>query len=160
MASTRNTILDAFKAVIDAMPPGPFGQPSAVIGLLGAKDLGATPQAEVWWQGDFGSHVDTNSEQEFLIVTRVKFKYDASDKAGRGATQLHQASEMYDAIHAAMETAYKTRGAASTPFTGIGYLVIKQVRPGIQCEGFDDSDEQMLIGEVWEVTYRRAEGAA
>jgi len=159
MSSTRNTLLDAFKAVIDAMPAGPFGQPSAVVGLLNAKDIKGPPKVEIWWHHDFGSHVDTNSENTLRVVTRVKFKYDASDKAGLGATQLLQASELYDAIHAAIETAYNTRGQAATPFTGLGHLVIVQEEPGIQPDGFDDSDEHMMIGEVWNVTYRRAQGA-
>lgn len=159
MASTRNTILLAFKAVIDAMTPGAFGQPEALIGVRRVKDLTSKPGAEVWFRGDHGSHVDTNSEQKLLIVTKVKFKFDASDTTTRGDTALLQASEMYDAIHAAIETAYNTRGSATTPFTGLGYLTIEQGEPGIQPYGFDDGDDYMGIGEVWLVTYKRAEGS-
>jgi hypothetical protein len=157
--NTRNDILDAFKAVIDAVPPGEFGQPSAIIGLLKPNDLGAKPRAEVWWHNDFGSHVDTNSENTLRVVTSVKFKYDESDKTDRGATQLHQASAMYDAIHAAIETAYNTRGQAATPFSVLGKLIITQEPPGIQPSGFNDGDDYMHIGEVWEVKYNRAQGA-
>ncbi len=161
MSSRRNDILDAFKAVIDQTPAGDFGKPSAIIGILKKKDIGSTPRAEVWWHNDKGSHVDTNSENSLRVVTSVKFKYDESDKADRGATQLHQASELYDAIHAAIETAYNTRGQAPTPFTfaGLGKFTLEQADPGIQPAGFEDGDDYMLIGEVWEVTYKRAQGA-
>ena len=163
MSSTRNTILTAFKNVIDGMAAGAFGQPSAVIGLLKPKDIsgGGGPRVEVWWHDDFGSHVELQSERKLRVVTSVKFKYDASDKTDRGATQLEQASELYDAIHAAIETAYNNRGGTgedATAFSGLGQFKLVQDEPGIQCMGFDDKDEYMTIGEVWVVTYRRTEG--
>lgn len=156
MASKRNTILDAFKAVIDAIGGG---VPAATIGILKPKDVDEKPRAEVWWHNDYGSHVDTESEQRLRVTTAIKFKYDESNKATKGATQLHQASEHYDAIHAAIETAFNSRGSSSTPFTGIGHLNIEQADPGIECDGFDDADGYLLIGEVWNVNYRRTDGA-
>lgn len=161
MSSTRNTILNAFKDVINAMPAGDFGEPDAIIGVRRIKDLSSRPRAEVWFHSDHGSHVDNNSEQVISIVTKVKFKYDASDKTDRGGTQLEQANEMYDAIHAAIEVAANQAGTEDTPFynLGTGYLTIVQDETGIQPYGFDDGDEYMGIGEVWRVKYRRTEGS-
>ncbi len=160
MSSTRNTILNAFKQVIDAIPSGPFGQLRTVIGVLRPADLGPTPAVEIWWHNDAGGHVDRNSERVIRVVTAVKFKHDATDTASRGQTRLLQASELYDAIHAAIETAFNDRGGGGTPFSGMGYLNITQEDEGIQCDGFGDGDDYMRIGEVWRVTYRRSEGAA
>jgi hypothetical protein len=160
MASTRNTILNAFKAVIDGMDAGAFGQPEAIIGVRRVNDLSGKPRAEVWFHSDHGSHVDSYSEQVIRVVTKVKFKFDDSAKTTKGDTALLQASEMYDAIHAAIETAYNDASTPDTPFynLGTGYLTITQEEPGIQPYGFDDGDEYMGIGEVWRVKYKRTEG--
>ncbi|MCC6679865.1 MAG: hypothetical protein IT445_03085 [Phycisphaeraceae bacterium] len=156
MASARNNILDAFKTIGESS----FSSGNAVIGVLRPADVGTTPKLEIWWQADHGSHVESNSQRVLRVTTALKFKYDSSVKSTVGSTQLHQASERYDAFHAAVETAFNTRKSASTAFTSFGYLIITQEEPGIQCDGFDDEDEYVRIGEVWRVTYRRTQGAA
>ena len=159
MPYTRNAILEAFKAVIDAMPAGTFGKPEARIGIWQKKDLGRRPRVDVWFHSDHGSHLDARNEQVIRVVTKLKIKHDDSDKAARGDTDLLQASAAYDDIHAAIETAIDSAGTPDTPFYGFGQLRIEQEPPGIQPYGFDDTDDYVGIGEVWTVKHKRARGA-
>lgn len=159
MPYERNTILEAFKAVIDAMPAGDFGKPQARIGIWAKKDLGRKPRVDVWFHSDHGKHLDARSEQTLRVVTKLKFKHDESDKATRGETDLLQASAAYDDIHAAIEAAIDDAGTPDTPFYGFAQLRVEQEPEGIQPYGFDDTDDYVGIGEVWVVKYKRARGA-
>lgn len=159
MSNTRNTILDAFKAVADGMDSDAFGDTEAVIGLLRKSEISNKRRIEVWWHNDFGSHIEGKSRRRVRIVTAMKIKFDDSDATARGSTQLHQASEAYDAFHAAVETAINNAATPATPFYGFGYLKVYQEDEGIQCDGFGDGDEYLRIGEVWVAEYERAEGS-
>lgn len=160
MPSTRNPILRAFKASIDAIPTGDFGDIESIIGVWRKNKLSREPRAEIWFRSDHGRHVDTKSRQELRVVTKLKFKYDESDTDTLGETDLEQASELYDVIHAKIETDINNASTPDTPFYGLSdYLTIAQEAPGIQPYGFADGDDYMGIGEVWLVTYKRTEGS-
>lgn len=154
MTSTRNTILRAFKAVIVGMPDVDASR--VRVGLVRPDQATTEWRAMVWLHRDKGSHIESNSEQEILVTTSVLLKTDDSKEE----TQLEQANDIYDQIHAAIETAFNDRSTQTTPFSNLGRLIIEQTEDGITAAGYDNKDNVVRIGEVWKVQYSRAEGTA